>query len=108
MPRKRLVALLILAVVLYGGFKASPLVLGPSLSLSSPVALGVYPGGSVPVTGVARHTEKLTLNGLPLLIDEQGRFATVLDLPAGGAILSMTVTDRFGRTHATSREVYVP
>lgn len=108
MPLRAVVGLILVTLVLYGGFKAAPLVLGPSLSLSSPVEGKSYPDGAVPVVGTAHHAEKLTLNGLPLLIDEQGQFSTSLDLPHGSAILSMTVTDRFGRTHSYTRTVYVP
>lgn len=108
MPLRGIAALILLILVLYGGFKAAPLVLGPSLSLSSPTEGGSYAGGLVPITGRAYHAEKLTLNGLPLLIDKQGQFDTALDLPQGSAILSMTVTDRFGRTHSYTRTVYVP
>jgi hypothetical protein len=108
MPLRHGAALALLALVLYGGFKAAPLLMGPTLTLSSPSDGQAFPTGLVTVAGVARHTENLKLDGAPLLIDEQGRFSTSLDLPSGGAILSMTVTDRFGRSHSLKRSVYVP
>lgn len=108
MPLRGIVAIVLVLLVLYGGFKAAPLVMGPTLSLTSPRSGESIDGGAVTVAGVAHHTEKLSLDGAPLLIDEQGRFSTVLDLPHGGAILSLTVTDRFGRSKTLERSVFVP
>lgn len=92
----------------YGVIKALPLLEGPRLTLSSPLDGARIDSGVVEITGVARHTEKLTLDGAPLLIDEHGNVSTTLTLPRGGAILSLTVSDRFGRSHTVERTVYVP
>ncbi len=108
MPTRSIVAFVLVALVLYGGWKAAPLLLGPTLTLTSPLDGQSLPEGAVLVRGVANHTEKLSLQGAPLLIDSSGAFETTLDLPRGGAILSLTVTDRFGRTHSIERSVYVP
>lgn len=108
MPIRSIVAGLLLLLVLYGGFKAAPLLLGPRIDLVSPTENQVFPDGMVLVQGVARNTESLTLDGAPLLIDEKGAFSTTLVLPSGGAILEISVTDRFGRTHSLERSVYVP
>lgn len=108
MPTRSIAAGILLLVVLYGLWKATPLFTGPVLSLSSPLSGQSFPDGVVRIEGIARHTEKLTLNGAPILIDNRGNFSTSLALPSGGAILSLTVTDRFGRTHTEQRSVYVP
>jgi len=108
MPIRSIVAVLLLLLVLYGGFKAAPLLLGPRIDLTSPAENQVFPDGMVLVQGVARNTESLTLDGAPLLIDKEGAFSTTLVLPSGGAILEVSVTDRFGRTHTLERSVYVP
>lgn len=108
MPTKSIAAIALLALVLYGGVKAAPLLLGPQLSLSSPTDGQTIAGGVLPIEGIAHHTEKLALDGAPLLIDERGAFHTSLVLPQGSAILTLTVSDRFGRTHSEKRTVYVP
>ena len=105
----RLAITLTLVLLLgYGAFKAAPLLSGPHLALESPVDGQSFPGGFVQVSGVASRTEDLTLNGTPLLIDESGHFTTSLVLPHGGAILSLTATDRFGKTERASRTILVP
>lgn len=108
MPVRSIAAVVLLILAFYGLWKATPLFTGPVLTLTSPMEGQSFPDGSVSIQGVARHTEKLTLNGAPLLIDNKGAFSTSLALPSGGAILSLTVTDRFGRTHTEQRSVFVP
>ncbi len=108
MPLRSVAGVVLVLLFLYGGWKATPLLVGPTLSLVSPVPGQVFADGMVTISGVAHNTETLTLNGAPLLIDRAGAFTTTLDLPPGGAILSLTVTDRFGRTRSIDRSVYVP
>lgn len=102
------VAVVLSLLVLYGLKEGYPLIAGPSLSIESPVDYASAENGQILVAGVAKHTETLTLNGGILLIDERGRFSTSLTLPQGGAILSLTATDRFGRSVTERRTVYIP
>jgi hypothetical protein len=92
----------------YGVVKAVPLLEGPELTLTSPVEGQSFSDHFVTVSGVAAHTENLSMNGAPLLIDEKGAFSTVLVLPQGGAILSLTATDRFGKSETVRRTIFVP
>ncbi|MDB5189580.1 MAG: hypothetical protein JWL82_537 [Parcubacteria group bacterium] len=100
------IALLLLAG--YGAFKAYPLISGPEVTLASPRDGQTFTDGFVRVEGVSSRTEDLSLDGAPLLIDEAGRFSTVFVLPHGGAILSLTATDRFGKTETVRRTIFVP
>lgn len=105
----RIAILSVLVLLLgYGAFKAAPLLEGPHIVLESPVDGASFPDGFIPVQGTASHTENLSLNGTPLLIDEKGHFSTSLVLPHGGAILSLTATDRFGKSESVSRTILVP
>ncbi|HEY0010926.1 MAG TPA: hypothetical protein VGB97_03395 [Candidatus Paceibacterota bacterium] len=98
--------IVLILVVGYGLVKAWPLVRGPELTLE-PVTQGDVPG-VVSFRGRALHTETLTLNGGILLIDDRGYFEKTLTLPSGGAILSLTATDRFGRSSYERLTVLVP
>jgi len=102
------IALLLAALLIYGFVKALPLLLGPSITIVSPADQQAFPDGYVQIEGIARHTETLILDGAPLLIDESGHFKTALELPRGSAILSLTATDRFGRSRLMRRTVFVP
>jgi hypothetical protein len=101
-----LIALVLLAG--YGVFKAVPLLSGPEITLSSPAEGQSFGDGFVLIEGIASHTENLSLDGAPLLIDAKGHFATTLVLPHGSAILSLTATDRFGKSENVRRTIFVP
>lgn len=98
--------ILLILVVGYGLVKAWPLLRGPEIQLN-PEVMGTS-SGTVTLSGRALHTETLLLNGGILLIDGDGNFSKTLTLPPGGAILSLTATDRFGRSVYERREVFVP
>lgn len=100
--------LTLLLVVLYGGFKAYPLILGPSILLTSPTEHEVVSEHTIVISGVASHTENLTLNGALLPIDAEGRFSKSLTVASGGVILSLTATDRFGSEVSVRRSVFIP
>ncbi|MES2668404.1 MAG: hypothetical protein V4644_01785 [Patescibacteria group bacterium] len=107
MPVRTIAAFFLLALLAYGGVAARPLLAGPTLSITSPSSFELQAGGQTLIEGTAKHTETLWLNGAPLLMDEEGRFQASLTLPSGGAILSLTATDRFGREITERRSVFV-
>lgn len=90
----------------YGAMKAYPLIRGPEISINSPAAYASFSGGLVSISGRALHTETLYLNEAPLLIDEEGAFSEEFLLPKGGAVLTFTAIDRFGRKETKTRVVY--
>lgn len=103
----RLIAALLLTVLLgYGAVAAWPILSGPTLRIASPENYMTLPDGRLILEGRALYTETLWLNGAPLLIDQGGNFRAPLTLPSGGAILSLTATDRFGREITERRFVY--
>lgn len=103
-----LVGIVLILLVGYGSVKAWPLISGPSLSLDVPSNYTTFTDGKVTVSGVAHNTEALFLNGGALLIDPEGRFFKTLTLPSGGAILTLTANDRFGRSITERRTIYTP
>jgi len=101
------IGVVLAALLAYGLMEARPLLLGPRIVLDSPADGQAFPDGFVAVSGTAYRTRTLMLDGAPLLIDESGKFYTLLTLPSGGAILSLTATDRFGRATSVRRTVLV-
>jgi len=99
---------ILIAVLVYGGVEAAPLIAGPAIDLTSPLPQDTIPDGAVVLSGTAKRAESLSLNGGPLLIDEHGMFGKELTLPKGGTVLSLIATDRFGRTDQVTRTVYIP
>jgi hypothetical protein len=103
-----LTAFLLLIVCLYGLHEAWPLISGPKLTLSSPQKGETFDDNFIKISGTALHTKSVTLDGGPLLTDQNGNFETTLTLPHGSAILTLTATDRFGRSVTEQRTVFVP
>jgi hypothetical protein len=105
----RAAALIVLAILAgYGVIKALPMLSGPSLSIESPAPYVSLPDGYLRIAGTAEHTESLTVNGGQVLIDQEGRFDRLILLPPGGAILTFTARDRFGRSTTEERTVFIP
>lgn len=103
-----LIAAILLILLGYGAVKAWPLIAGPALVIASPVNNASFPGGIVDVSGQAKRAALLTLDGMPLLHDQNGDFSSTLTFPEGGSILTFSVTDRFGRSVTETRTIFVP
>lgn len=105
---KYLLAAVLLVLGGYGLIEAWPLVAGPGLSISSPAEHASFLGGIVDIRGEAARAAQLTLNGAPVLRDQDGSFSSTLTFPRGGSILTFVATDRFGRTVRATRSIFVP
>ena len=105
---RALLGFVLATLAAYGLWEAYPLIAGPALTITAPAEGASYPDGVVAITGRASRTVALTLDGHPLLADQGGRFETTFAFPHGGSILTFTATDRFGRSIAKERMIYVP
>lgn len=103
-----LIGAVLLILAGYGIAEAWPLLTGPSISIASPADNASYQGGIVAVSGKAKRASAITLNGAPLLRDQNGEFSSTLTFPLGGTILTFVATDRFGRTVTARRSIFVP
>jgi|CXWL01.1.fsa_nt_gi hypothetical protein len=108
MPLRASAVVVLLVLVGYGAVKAWPLLSGPELKVTSPAAYTSLPDGYLTISGVAKHTESLIVNDGQVYIDQEGRFSKTLLLSAGGAIITLTATDRFGRKVTERRSVFIP
>lgn len=101
------IALVLLILIGYGVVEALPLVEGPSLSITVIRDASSTPG-VVTLSGSAKRVTELALDGAPILTDENGGFSRLIVLPRGASIMSLTATDRFGRSITKQQTVYVP
>jgi hypothetical protein len=109
-PRKRkeLPALAIAGTLVlcgYFAYQARGVMFGPSITLVSPLSYATVREAET-VAGTARGVARISLNGYPITVDEEGRFRERLVLPTGSSILTLAVTDRFGRTEEKRVAVY--
>lgn len=105
---KYFITIVLIALASYGLVKAWPLLSGPTLSVISPTDNAPFPSGIVTVRGKSERVAAITLNGIPLLHDQNGEFSSTLSFPRGGSILTFVATDRFGRTVTETRSIFVP
>lgn len=109
MPIRQLIAGLLIILGAYGCFEAWPLIAGPSLSITSMTEDSLsQDAGVVRIQGRAARAATLTLDGAPLLHDQDGQFSSTLTFPRGGSILTFVATDRFGRTATSTHAIFVP
>lgn len=105
---KYLIFAILLLLAGYGIMEAWPLVAGPTLSIASPINNASFTNGIVSVRGKAVRAVQLTLDGTPVLHEEDGSFSSTLTFPRGGSILTFVATDRFGRNVSATRAIFVP
>ena len=105
---RSLLALVLTILAGYGLIEAWPLIAGPSLAIATPQNGESFPGGIVTVRGSASRIALLTLDGAPVLHDENGTFSPTLTFPRGASLLTFDATDRFGRHIITTRSIFVP
>ena len=108
MMLRHLIGALLIGFLLYGGIEAWPLIVGPRLTITSPLGNASYPDGIVPVEGSAARAAVLTVNGAVVLHDQKGGFSSTFTFPHGSSILTFVATDRFGRTVSATRTIFVP
>ena len=104
----KLIGVVLFILLSYGAVEAWPLIIGPTLSITSPEDFASVPGGIVSIAGKAARGAILTLNGAPILHQEDGSFSTTRSFPHGGSILTFVATDRFGRSVSATRNIFVP
>ncbi|PIR83085.1 hypothetical protein COU19_02215 [Candidatus Kaiserbacteria bacterium CG10_big_fil_rev_8_21_14_0_10_56_12] len=103
-----LTALILGALILYGLVEAWPLLRGPALTIDSPADNATIDGGILTVSGTVARAAIFTINGSPVLYDQNGHFSSTLTFPRGGSILTFVESDRFGRTVTATRSIFVP
>jgi hypothetical protein len=94
-----------LVLCAYFAYQARGVMLGPSITLVSPLSYATVREAET-VAGTARGVARISLNGYPITVDEKGGFRERLVLPTGSSILTLAVTDRFGRTEEKRIAVY--
>jgi hypothetical protein len=80
--RKRLelalLGLLVLVAVLYGAFRAYPLVAGPSITIYNPHDGDYVASTTFEISGLVKRANVITLQGKPITIDTEGHFTETL------------------------------
>lgn len=99
----RVIILVLCAVLLgYGLFEARRLIVGPVITITSPVNGSATSTTALTIEGVASNIAFLTIDDLPAYTDESGHFSLTLSPPPGYTSVTVAARDRFGRHTAKS------
>ena len=90
-----LLGMLILVFFGYGGLKTRNLVSGPKISIDNLKDGMTIPGEYLTLTGTARNSIALSINGATVPTDRSGAFSYELLVPPGYSIITVSAEDRF-------------
>lgn len=100
-----LLFLLLSATVIFGIYKATPLLLGPSVDIATPVDGQILEGNIAVLRGTVVRANALYINGVQVLYTEHGIFETRVPLYRGNNLIHVEVTDKYGRSKKTTLTV---
>ena len=89
--------LLVGAIVFFAYFQSRAIVEGPQITLSEPENGITSTSSLITIRGVAKHAKEITLQGRPIFIDLEGKFAEQLLLSRGYNIIELTAKDAQGK-----------
>lgn len=89
---------LVLVAVLYGAFRAYPLLMGPTIEIIAPQEGDTVGSSTFQVSGLVKRANKITLQGREINVDTDGRFIETLVTYYPYTILVLTATDGYGET----------
>ena len=99
------IGLLFVIAITYGGFRAYPLIAGPSITIFNLKDGDTVASSTFEIYGQALRVKEITLQGRPITIDTEGHFAERLVAYPPYTILVLSATDLYGATVTKSLRV---
>lgn len=93
-----LLFLLVATALLYGAFRAYPLIAGPSITIYNPLEGDYVASSTFEVSGIVKRANVITLQGKPITIDTEGHFRETLVAQLPYTILVLVATDAYGES----------
>jgi hypothetical protein len=97
------IIVLILFVVTFVVYRSLNYIKGPSITIDFPQNGSIVKTKNIVISGNAQRINKITLNGYPIFIDEQGNWKENLIIFDGLNKITIYAEDQFGRT--TSKQL---
>jgi hypothetical protein len=91
------IVILIALSLLYGAFRAYPLLAGPRVAIYNPRDGDIVSTETFELSGQATRAKEVTINGRPIPIGTDGNFAETLIAQAPYSIIVITATDFYGK-----------
>lgn len=99
------IILLILIPLSYAIFRASPLIIGPQISITSLKDGDTVASSTFQLVGIVKRANKIILQGKPITIDGKGQFSETLVAYPPYTILVLVATDQYGKAATTTLRV---
>ncbi len=90
--------LFLIIVALYGAYRIYPLVLGPVITVYSPLDGDTVGTSTFQISGRAERAREIKLQGRPITISTDGIFNETLVSHAPYTILVLEAVDKYGKT----------
>ena len=91
-----LAGFLIVIALLYGGFRAYPLIAGPKITIYSPKDGEIVASSTFQISGIVFRAKEITIQGRPITIDTEGHFSETLISQEPYTIIVLTAIDNYG------------
>jgi hypothetical protein len=89
------IGFLVLIALIYGGFRAYPLIAGPRIIIYSPKNDEVVASTTFKISGRVLRTKEITLQGRTINIDTNGNFSEILVPQYPYTIIVLTAKDAY-------------
>lgn len=89
---------LVVISLLYGGWRAYPLIIGPRITIISPKDGDTVSAGTFTVSGRVSHVKNIELQGRPIPIDKDGNFSEILVAQPPETIITLYATDFYDKS----------
>jgi len=100
-----LAGIIVTILVAYGLFQSRTLLEGPNVAIEYPADGATVHESMVQIKGSTENISSITLNGRSIHVRQNGVFREPVVLSQGYNIVTVTATDRFGRTNTNRLEL---
>lgn len=94
-----------LVVLGYASYRSLPYIQGPDITVTEPADGSSIATTTVKIAGQAKRVNALSINGMPMSIDEQGNFSKTILVFRGINIITIEAKDQFERADRVTLQV---
>lgn len=97
---------LLLVAILYGCWRAYPLIAGPHITINYPKDGELVASSTFQISGRVSRVKNIELQGRPIVIDKEGNFSEILVTQAPYTIITLYATDFYDKSITKVMKVF--
>jgi len=102
------IGLLGLVILSYASYQSQNLIKGPVITITEPQNGLSFSQSLIEIDGKTTNVTTIDLDGRPIFVDEKGNFKEKYLLSPGYNIITITASDKFGRSAQKTLELIYP